>query len=106
MIQAIFQSLTAIDNFERLREEPMGHWFAKPNVRFSYIPFLAFFFILVFPFAALSQHSPKLPFPYGPMGLNSMPWIVAKEANLFEKSGLNVDMIFDGVSTVMVQSML
>jgi NitT/TauT family transport system substrate-binding protein len=40
------------------------------------------------------------------MGLNSMPWIVAKEANLFEKNGLNVDMIFVGVSTVMVQSML
>src|SRR5262249_48058559 len=29
-----------------------------------------------------------------------------KEANLFEKNGLNVDMIFVGVSTVMVQSML
>jgi ABC-type nitrate/sulfonate/bicarbonate transport system substrate-binding protein len=40
------------------------------------------------------------------MGLNSMPWIVAKEANLFEKNGLNLDMIFVGVSTVMVQSML
>ena len=40
------------------------------------------------------------------MGLNSMPWIVAKEANLFEKNGLNIDMIFVGVSTVMVQSML
>ena len=73
---------------------------------FSYMPLFAFFFILVFPFAALSQHSPKIPFPYGPMGLNSMPWIVAKEANLFEKNGLNVDMIFVGVSTVMVQSML
>ena len=84
----------------------MAQRFFTRKVRFSHIPLLAPFFILLFPFAALSQHSPKIPFPYGPMGLNSMPWIVAKEANLFEKNGLNVDMIFVGVSTVMVQSML
>ena len=84
----------------------MAQWFSTRKVRFSNIPLLALFFILFFPFAALSQHSPKIPFPYGPMGLNSMPWIVAKEANLFEKNGLNIDMIFVGVSTVMVQSML
>jgi NitT/TauT family transport system substrate-binding protein len=85
----------------------MGQWFSTRKTSFA-CKFLcfAFFSVLVVPFAALSQHSPKIPFPYGPMGLNSMPWIVAKEANLFEKNGLNVDMIFVGVSTVMVQSML
>jgi ABC-type nitrate/sulfonate/bicarbonate transport system substrate-binding protein len=40
------------------------------------------------------------------MGLNSMPWIVANEGNLFTENGLQVDMIFVGVSTVMIQSML
>ena len=84
----------------------MAQGFFIRKVRFSRIQFLVLFFILIFPSAGLSQHSPKIPFPYGPMGLNSMPWIVAKEANLFEKNGLNVDMIFVGVSTVMVQSML
>ena len=84
----------------------MAQRFFIRKVRFSHISLVATFFILLFPFAALSQHSPKIPFPYGPMGLNSMPWIVAKEANLFEKNGINVDMIFVGVSTVMVQSML
>jgi len=84
----------------------MAQRFLIRKFRFSHISLLALFFILIFPFAALSQHWPKIPFPYGPMGLNSMPWIVAKEANLFEKNGLNVDMIFVGVSTVMVQSML
>lgn len=85
----------------------MGQWLSSRATRFAR-KFLCsvFFFVLVTPFTALSQHSPKIPFPYGPMGLNSMPWIVAKEANLFEKNGLNVDMIFVGVSTVMVQSML
>jgi ABC-type nitrate/sulfonate/bicarbonate transport system substrate-binding protein len=53
-----------------------------------------------------AQQPAKIPFPYGPMGLNSMPWIAAKEANLFEKNGVSVDMIFVGVSTVMIQSML
>jgi len=84
----------------------MAQRFLTRKFCFSHISLLTLFFILIFPFAALSQHWPKIPFPYGPMGLNSMPWIVAKEANLFEKNGLNVDMIFVGVSTVMVQSML
>jgi ABC-type nitrate/sulfonate/bicarbonate transport system substrate-binding protein len=84
----------------------MAQRFFTRKVCFSRIQFLALFFILMFPCAGLSQHAPRIPFPYGPMGLNSMPWIVAKEANLFEKNGLNVDMIFVGVSTVMVQSML
>ena len=84
----------------------MAQRFFTRKVRFRRIQFLALFFILIFPSAGLSQHAPRIPFPYGPMGLNSMPWIVAKEANLFEKNGLNVDMIFVGVSTVMVQSML
>jgi hypothetical protein len=84
----------------------MSQRFFTRKVRFHHVPLLALSFILTFPFAALSQHSPKIPFPYGPMGLNSMPWIVAKESNLFAKNGLDVDMIFVGVSTVMVQSML
>jgi NitT/TauT family transport system substrate-binding protein len=85
----------------------MGQSFSMREASFA-CKFLCFvfFFVSLVPFTALSQQSPKIPFPYGPMGLNSMPWIVAKEANLYEKNGLNVDMIFVGVSTVMVQSML
>jgi ABC-type nitrate/sulfonate/bicarbonate transport system substrate-binding protein len=85
----------------------MGQSFSMREASFA-CKFLCFvfFFVSLIPFTALSQQSPKIPFPYGPMGLNSMPWIVAKEANLYEKNGLNVDMIFVGVSTVMVQSML
>src|SRR5262245_19362650 len=84
----------------------MAQRFLTRKVRFTHIPLLALSFTLIFPFAALSQHLSKIPFPYGPMGLNSMPWIVAKEANLFAKNGIEVDTIFVGVSTVMVQSML
>jgi ABC-type nitrate/sulfonate/bicarbonate transport system substrate-binding protein len=75
--------------------------------RFSWrLSYAALFFSFIAPSVGLSQGLVKIPFPYGPMGLNSMPWVVAKEAGLFEKNGLDVDMIFVGVSTVMVQSML
>jgi ABC-type nitrate/sulfonate/bicarbonate transport system substrate-binding protein len=85
----------------------MDQWFSRRGVRFSRLCSLfALFLVVVGPSSGMSQHSIKIPFPYGPMGLNSMPWIVAKEANLFEKNGLNVDMIFVGVSTVMIQSIL
>jgi NitT/TauT family transport system substrate-binding protein len=52
------------------------------------------------------QELAKVPFPYGPLGLNSIPWAVAKEARLFEKHGLDVDMVYVGASSVMLQSML
>ncbi len=45
-------------------------------------------------------------FPYGPLGLNSLSWVVAKELRLFEKNGLNVEMVYVGASAVIVQSML
>ena len=55
---------------------------------------------------AESQQLTKVPFPYGPLGLNSIPWVVAKDAHLFEKNGLDVDMIYIGASSIIVQSML
>ena len=53
-----------------------------------------------------SQELTKVTFPYGPLGLNSLPWIVAKERHFFEKNGLDVDMVYVGASAVIVQSML
>jgi ABC-type nitrate/sulfonate/bicarbonate transport system substrate-binding protein len=52
------------------------------------------------------QELTKVPFPYGPLGLNSLPWVVAKEARFFEKNRLDVDMVYVGASAVIVQSML
>ena len=70
------------------------------------LPFFVYLFALIAPSDALSQQPAKIPFPYGPIGLNGMPCIVPKEAQLFEMNGVDVDMIFVGVSTVMIQSML
>lgn len=61
---------------------------------------------VLMPRSPLAQELTKVPFPYGPLGLNSIPFVVAKEARLFEKHGLAVDMVYVGASAVMVQSML
>ena len=58
------------------------------------------------PGVALAQQPAKLAFPYGPLGLNSVPWVVAKEVRIFEKNGLDLDMVYVGASAVIVQSML
>ncbi len=55
---------------------------------------------------ALAQDRTRISFPYGPLGLNSIPWVVAKDAHIFEKNGLDVDMIYFGASSAIVQSML
>jgi len=64
-------------------------------------------FLVLFPAEfASSQELTKIAFPYGPLGLNSLPWVVAKERRFFEKNGLDVDMVYIGASAVIVQSML
>ena len=67
---------------------------------------IAIFLLLVPAEFVRSQELMKIAFPYGPLGLNSLPWVVAKERRLFEKNGLDVDMVYVGASAVIVQSML
>ena len=68
------------------------------------------FFALAF-FALASGVEPalaldKIKFPYSPISYHSLPFLVAYEAKLFEKHGLEVDPIFAGASSLIVQSML
>jgi NitT/TauT family transport system substrate-binding protein len=48
----------------------------------------------------------KIKFPYSPMSWNSLPWWMAKDAGHFAKNGLDVDLFYEGASSVIVQSML
>jgi ABC-type nitrate/sulfonate/bicarbonate transport system substrate-binding protein len=48
----------------------------------------------------------KIKFPYSPISYHSLPFLVAYEAKLFERHGLEVDPIFAGASSLIVQSML
>ena len=48
----------------------------------------------------------KVRFPYSPISWNSLPWWMAKDGGHFERNGLDVDMFFEGASSVIVQTML
>src|SRR5207244_2466022 len=56
---------------------PLKSWLARVVLSVSVLA----------PSLVSGQQPAKIPFPYGPMGLNSMPWIVAKESNLFTENG-------------------
>ena len=48
----------------------------------------------------------KIKFPYSPISWNSLPWWMAKDAGHFERNGLDVDLFYEGASSVIVQAML
>ena len=47
----------------------------------------------------------KIRFPYSPIAWQSVPWWMAKESGLYEKYGLDVDIFFEGASSVIAQTM-
>jgi ABC-type nitrate/sulfonate/bicarbonate transport system substrate-binding protein len=70
---------------------------------------LALFIIVAALFAPgllQAQALKKVPFPFSPIGLNCLPWFVAKDARLSEKYGIDLDPIFIGASSALFQSML
>jgi NitT/TauT family transport system substrate-binding protein len=48
----------------------------------------------------------KVAFPYSTINASSLPFMIAKDAKIFEKHGLDVDLIFMGASALIIQSML
>ena len=72
----------------------------------SRVSALVAFVTLVF-FPVYSLHSAdKINFPYSPVGWESLAWYAAKEAGLYDKYGLDVDLFFQGASSELIQSML
>ena len=61
---------------------------------------------IIFSAAKPASAIDKIKFPYSPISYHSLPWLVAYEAKLFEKHGLEVDPVFAGASSLIVQSML
>jgi len=55
---------------------------------------------------AHAQALNKVPFPFSPIGINCLPWFVAKESHIAEKYGIDFDPVFIGASAVLFQSML
>ena len=53
-----------------------------------------------------AQGPVKVLFPYSVVNYSSLPWMIAKDAGLFRKHDLDVDLVFMGSSALIVQSML
>jgi len=55
---------------------------------------------------AVTRAADKVRFPYSPISWNSLPWWMAKDAGHFDKNGLDVDLFYEGASSVIGQAML
>ena len=53
-----------------------------------------------------AQTPVKVLFPYSVANYSSLPWMIAKDAGLFRKQDLDVDLVFMGSSALIIQSML
>lgn len=72
------------------------------------LSFLAFFTLVAVIWSTVETVTAldKIKFPYSPISYHSLPWLVAYEGKLFQKHGLEVDPVFAGASSLIVQSML
>ena len=61
---------------------------------------------LLSPGVLQAQSLKKVPFPFSPIGLNCLPWFVAKDARIFEKHGIDFDPVFIGASSALFNAML
>jgi len=61
---------------------------------------------LLLPNRLWAQALKKVPFPFSPIGINCLPWFVAKDARIFEKHGIEFDPVFIGASSALFNAML
>ena len=61
---------------------------------------------LLLPSSLSAQALKKVPFPYSPIGLNCLPWFVAKDARIAEKHGIDFDPVFIGASSALFNAIL
>ncbi len=62
--------------------------------------------MFLLPGLATAQALKKVPFPFSPIGLNCLPWFVAKDARIFEKHAIEFDPVFIGASSALFNAML
>jgi ABC-type nitrate/sulfonate/bicarbonate transport system substrate-binding protein len=81
---------------------PSSYRLQKPAVNIALLILIA---VLVFP-SPLRAQVKKVPFPFSPIGLNCLPWFVAKEARIFDKYAIEFDPVFIGASSALFNAML
>ena len=82
---------------------PSRHLPLRAALKLIAIPLLVAFLLSS---TAHAQGLKKVPFPFSPIGINCLPWFVAKESRIAEKYGIDFDPVFIGASAVLFQSML
>jgi NitT/TauT family transport system substrate-binding protein len=63
-------------------------------------------FLITGPPKLHAQELVKVLFPYSVVNYSSLPWMIAKDAGLFRKHNLDVDLVFMGSSSLILQSMI
>jgi len=81
---------------------PSSYWLAKIGCKIAVIALTT---ILLLP-SSLRAQVKKVPFPFSPIGLNCLPWFVAKEARIFDKYAIEFDPVFIGASSALFNAML
>ena len=85
----------------------VAHGLQSSSSTFPRIPCLVFLVtLLLLPPALWAQPLKKVPFPFSPIGINALPWFVAKDARIFEKHGIDFDPVFIGASSALFNAML
>jgi NitT/TauT family transport system substrate-binding protein len=74
--------------------------------RFIELTSLGLFMCILACHAVAGSAPDKIKYPYSPISWNSLPWWMAKDAGHFERNGLDVDLFYEGASSVIVQAML
>ena len=88
----------------RSHDFPSSSWLRHPALEIA-LTFLILFVFLV-PSMSWGQTLKKVPFPFSPIGINALPWFVAKDARIFEKHGIDFDPVFIGASSALFNAML
>ena len=85
----------------------MIHRLNTPSLQYSKCAVVALLLALLLqPTQGHSQSLIKVAFSYSPINASSLPWMIAKDAKLFEKHGLDVDLVYFGASSLILQTML
>jgi len=80
---------------------PSSYRFSKAAFRVA----LILIAVVLLPWPLRAQVK-KVPFPFSPIGLNCLPWFVAKEARIFDKYAIDFDPVFICASSALFNAML
>lgn len=88
---------------KRSLDFPSSYLFLRAGFKLALVMLLV---ALLLPARLQAQALKKVPFPFSPIGLNCLPWFVAKDARIFEKYGIDFDPVFIGASSALFNAML